>query len=253
MPRREVVAARQLGPSRWLLVALGPHDARALKAQLDPRVGVDGVVDATVVGHEAAQHLAVGGVDDGVDLEHGDVAVPHREPVVREPEVVHTRDAAALGEATLQVLVLDAEKLVAHGPRGPHVEKAAQRGRWPSRREEPESRRGRPSPPSARLSHRRLSCVIWSCMWPPPRPETGAPQHVISLLTGSVIIDFTFCPRRGSVEALATFARTPPTGAAVTNRAKMGEMRTVPVKRNGARKTERREIAYGFIPFTVEY
>ena len=49
-------------------MTLPPHEGVALEAELDPGIGVDGVVDAPVAGHETTQQGGVRGVDDGIRL-----------------------------------------------------------------------------------------------------------------------------------------------------------------------------------------
>jgi hypothetical protein len=61
-------------------MALCLHDAVALRPQLHARKGVYGVVDAVMARHPAAEHLAVRGIDDGVDRKGGDVAAPQTQP-----------------------------------------------------------------------------------------------------------------------------------------------------------------------------
>ena len=73
---RQVVGLGNLGMARWFFMALTEHQLMAFFAQLYARGGMDGVVDATVQRVETPQHLAVGGVDDGVDAQAGDVALP---------------------------------------------------------------------------------------------------------------------------------------------------------------------------------
>ena len=78
----QVVAGGQLGPAAGFAAALGFHQAAAGFPQLQTRRRVDGVVDAAVAGHETAQQLAVGGVDDGVCPQPGDIPLPERQPRV---------------------------------------------------------------------------------------------------------------------------------------------------------------------------
>ncbi len=112
---RKVEARRDLGRARRLLVALRPHDAVAGLTQLDACGGVDGVVDAAVQGDEAAEQLAVGGIDDGVDLEPGDVALPHQQALA-----LRLHDTL-VGKLPLQLPVLPPQKLLGGGQRRPHI------------------------------------------------------------------------------------------------------------------------------------
>ena len=61
-------------------MSLPVHEFRTGKTQLYPGIGVDGVVDAAVVGTVAAGHAAVCGVDDGIALEGGNIALPEVQP-----------------------------------------------------------------------------------------------------------------------------------------------------------------------------
>ena len=74
--RGKVKAGGQLRRAGALLVSLRAHDRVADVAQLQSRVGVDRVVDAAVIGREAAEQLRVRGVDDRIDFERRDVALP---------------------------------------------------------------------------------------------------------------------------------------------------------------------------------
>ena len=63
--------------SSRLGMSLFEHDGIAFLAQLHAGSGMDGVVDAPVQWVETTQHLTVGGVDDGVDLQTRNVALPN--------------------------------------------------------------------------------------------------------------------------------------------------------------------------------
>ena len=91
-------------------MALFFHQFRAGQPQLHPCVGVDGVVDAAVVGNIAAGHAAVGGVDDGVTLKCGDVALPEIQSRLDRRQVRNVRDALS-GGFTLQIVVLHLQEL----------------------------------------------------------------------------------------------------------------------------------------------
>ena len=74
---RQVIGLGDFGLASRFLVALLEHQPVALLAQLHPRRGMDGVVDALVQRMETAQHLRIGGVHDGVHAEAGDVTLPN--------------------------------------------------------------------------------------------------------------------------------------------------------------------------------
>ena len=56
-------------------MALLPHDVIHPETQLNTRVRVDYVIDAAMARVKAAEHLRVGGIDDGVGPEAGDVVL----------------------------------------------------------------------------------------------------------------------------------------------------------------------------------
>lgn len=72
----QVISRCDFRPSRFFHVSLLFHQFCACQAKLNPGEGMDRVVDAAVIGAEAAQHLAVGGVDNGVTAQGGNVALP---------------------------------------------------------------------------------------------------------------------------------------------------------------------------------
>lgn len=72
----QVVGLGDFGLPRRFRMPLLQHQPVTLLAQLYARRRMDGVVDASVQRVETAQHLRIGGVDDGVHAETGDVALP---------------------------------------------------------------------------------------------------------------------------------------------------------------------------------
>ena len=65
---------------RLLLVALGLHELAAFYPQLHfPGEGVYDIVNAGVAGLPAAEEGAVGGVDDGVAAQGGDIPLPEHQ------------------------------------------------------------------------------------------------------------------------------------------------------------------------------
>ena len=87
-------------------MALRAHEVVAGAAQLDAGGGVDDVVDAGVKWHEAAEQLAVGGVDNGVYLKACDVALPEVQAGFGEGH------DALLVTLLLELLVLRGEQFV---------------------------------------------------------------------------------------------------------------------------------------------
>ena len=72
----EVIGPGDLRLSRFFLPALLLHNCRALLPQLDAGIGVDAVINAAVAGDIAPGHTTVGGVDDGITAQGGDVPLP---------------------------------------------------------------------------------------------------------------------------------------------------------------------------------
>ena len=72
----QVVGLGDFGSASLFGMPLLEHQLVAFLAQLHPRSRMDGIVDALVQGMETTQHLAVGGVDDGVHAQAGNVALP---------------------------------------------------------------------------------------------------------------------------------------------------------------------------------
>lgn len=81
---------------------------------------MDGIVDAAVSRHKTAEHLAVGGVDDGVGLKQRDVATPDGN-AISVGERAGIGCAAALNKPLLQVGILDIEHLCRERFGRPHV------------------------------------------------------------------------------------------------------------------------------------
>ena len=73
----QVVGLGDFSLASRLLVALPEHEMVAFFTQLYTRSRMDGIVDAFVQRVETAQHLAIGGVDDGIHFQAGDVALPY--------------------------------------------------------------------------------------------------------------------------------------------------------------------------------
>ena len=127
MPGGQVIARRQPGPPGGLGVSLGRHEEGALVPELEPRRRVDGVVDAAVAGVEAAQQGGVGGIDDGIGPQTGDVSLPQRHAGapgdLRQGHDVHRASLRRLGG---QEPVLEPEKLRAQGQRRTDVHQSPQ-------------------------------------------------------------------------------------------------------------------------------
>lgn len=86
---------------------------------------MNGVIDAAVVGAEAAEHLTVRGVYNRVAAKRGDVAFPEIEPLL------HGLQAGSLGDSflqnfLLQIRILYFQKILADRLRHTDIEKRAQ-------------------------------------------------------------------------------------------------------------------------------
>ena len=86
------------------------HEIGARQTQLHAGVGVDGIVDAAMPRQKAAEHLTVGGIDDGVGLKQRNVAAPDGNAIA-VGECAGVGRPAALKKALLQVGVLYVERL----------------------------------------------------------------------------------------------------------------------------------------------
>ena len=94
------------------LVALRFHQFIAGVPELYPGIGVDGVVDAAVAGIEATEHLRIGGVDDGVASQCGDVALPKIDTLLHRQKISDIGNALARS-FLLQILILHTHEILA--------------------------------------------------------------------------------------------------------------------------------------------
>ena len=117
---RQVVGFGDFGPPRRFRMPLLQHQPMTLLAQLHARRGMDGVVDASVQRVETAQHLCIGGVDDGVHAETGDVALR-----VEQLLFVKTRFLELVidigGDDEIVLVFQEFQQVVIDGFRGGHV------------------------------------------------------------------------------------------------------------------------------------
>ena len=120
VPAGEVIARGELGLAGGLLVPLAGHKLGAGLPRLHAGGGVDGVVDAPVAGDKAPQHLAVGGVDDGVHRQGGDVPLPEVLPRLPGGEVGQAGDGF-FRQLCLEKGVLNRQHRRGDGVRGPGV------------------------------------------------------------------------------------------------------------------------------------
>ena len=102
---RQIIRGRDLRPAGRLLISLRFHHLGAEIPKLDPGVGVDAVVDAGVHRHEAAQHLRVGGVHNGVNGQTGDIPLPDGH-AISDHGNLRKRDNSVFADALPQVFIL---------------------------------------------------------------------------------------------------------------------------------------------------
>ena len=138
---RQVIGARQHRyGSGLLIIGAVPFPQRvhlplAFRPELDPRKGVDAVVDAAVHRDKTAEHLGVGRVHNGVHGKPCDISLPERE-YVRKGQLDSVcfrkrRDVCQLNDASLfcsfrQVFILDQKRPLRRFPRHPDVHQGAQ-------------------------------------------------------------------------------------------------------------------------------
>ena len=117
----QVERRRDFCPPRRLVMPLSLHQLRAGKTELHPREGMNGVVNAAVIRTKAAKQSAVGGIDNGVAPQGGNVPLPEvgtgpgRGQV---PRIGHSLPPDFL----LQVRVLHPQERLVGRQRGPDVE-----------------------------------------------------------------------------------------------------------------------------------
>ena len=125
--RRKVVGVGHLRVPRRFFVPLRIHDVGACASQLYAREGMDSVVDAVMARLPATEHLAVGGVHDGIDRKRGDVALPEPHAGIGEAGLgVIKGGDAFLGQHAFEQLVLHGEPFRAGGNRRPRVDERAE-------------------------------------------------------------------------------------------------------------------------------
>ncbi len=121
----KVEGRRNLRLAGFFLVSLLFHQRGAGQPQLDPRVGVDGVVDAAVAGIKTPQQPAVGRIDDGVTPQGGDVPPPQVDALLHRAEGVQIGHPLP-GDLLPQVGVLDLEKRLRRRLGRPEVKEGAE-------------------------------------------------------------------------------------------------------------------------------
>ena len=72
---RQVICRSDLRFPGRFRVSLHPHDISALLPKLDSGVGVDTVIDTSMVRNEAPAHLRICGIDNGIRIQSGDVSL----------------------------------------------------------------------------------------------------------------------------------------------------------------------------------
>ena len=125
IPAGQVVRLCDFGASGGFLPLLLRHDARTFQPQLHPCGGMDCVVNAPVAGHKAAQHGAVGCVDNRVCGKRGDIPLPEVQPRPDRRQVGELRHPFFRAHG-LQVFVLHLQKCRVSRHGRAHVHQRAQ-------------------------------------------------------------------------------------------------------------------------------
>lgn len=124
----KVVGGCYLRHAGWLLSSLFFHDTSTFSPQLHTRIGMDGVVDAVVSRHPAAQHLTVGCVHDGVNSQRCDVAAPQKNALVQRAGFCGAnRRYFRLGNQALKEFILQVEPGGLCWPRWARIHQGAKR------------------------------------------------------------------------------------------------------------------------------
>ena len=118
---RQIVGRRDFCLSCWLIMPLLLHDLVAVTSELYSGKGVNSIVDAAVTGTEAAEHLTVGGVDDRIASQRGNVALPKINIILNRLQIRYICDTLA-AVFLLQISVLDLQKILARFFRHPDIE-----------------------------------------------------------------------------------------------------------------------------------
>ena len=93
------------------------------KPQLDAGIGMDRIVDAAVVRHEAAEHLAICGIDDRICSKPRDIALPDSKTLLCHRNALQRDSTSTLFKPPCKVAVLDREKLGGSLPGRAHIHK----------------------------------------------------------------------------------------------------------------------------------
>ena len=72
----QIISLCDFCPAGGFFSFLFCHKMGTLHAELHSRIGVNGVVNTTMTGYKAAQHLAVCRIDDSIGGQGGDIALP---------------------------------------------------------------------------------------------------------------------------------------------------------------------------------
>ena len=107
-------------------MALLFHPFRAGKAQFHACKGVNGVINAAMVGNIAAGHAGVCRIDDGIALQRGNVTLPEIQPRLDGCQVGNIRDALCGGFA-LQIGVLRLQEIRANTLRCANIHQTTQK------------------------------------------------------------------------------------------------------------------------------
>ena len=109
---RQVISRRDLRLTCRLLMPLRLHQLITGVAELYARIGMDSVVDTSVTGTEAAEHLRIGGIDDCVAFQRGNIALPKIDTLLHGQKIGNIGNAFARS-LLLQVFILHAHEILA--------------------------------------------------------------------------------------------------------------------------------------------
>ena len=122
----KIIGWRDFGPAHRFLMALLPHDVIHPETQFNTRIRVNHIIDAAMARVEAAEHLRVGGVDDGAAGQCRDVALPDPDALPYRSERMVVGDTLFC-RRLFQIGVLHIQEFLRYRRRGANVKESAQK------------------------------------------------------------------------------------------------------------------------------
>jgi len=126
IPAGQIVGWRNFSSAHRFLMALLPHDVIHPETQLNTRVRVDYVIDAAMARVKAAEHLRVGGIDDGAAGQCRDVTLPDPDALPYRSERMVVGDTLFC-RRLFQIGVLHIQEFLRYRRRGANVKESAQK------------------------------------------------------------------------------------------------------------------------------